>query len=372
MSAADYVLRAFYPNASRFSQTKPRGAGGGSYSNVGSFKGKFGQGTFGAGPRLRRVKVRRGVKGRSSYKARRGKPTYARKRWTSRASASSRKGASRAAKINTLVRGIAEDRFTERLVTQHASTSSENDHQVIGLTSTSHGIDMNVMKNLCETAFAASPSSVLNRILIYNHERIIRIHPLTNIAQHCEVTRWVPRYDNDQTALQMLALVSATDTNAADYTIIGAKLFDSRMWTTAFKAVKTYHRILQRGRAWTIKTRRKWPKGKLIDYLGEWRYTLASRPSGAFTFNQFMLKKGLSNIYTYRIWGAQAAASVSHDVHMVGPCFYIEDQQTVHYTPTLLNAKSNFDSLFNATLHAGTDSTFISVQEVDQATAAVI
>jgi len=260
-------------------------------------------------------------------------------------------GSSRRAKVAVVAKGVTVDNFTERTVTTLASSSGNEDHQVIGLASPKSGLDIEFFKNLYQTAINASPAALAtSKIILYWHERNLVFHPGTTTRMNLEVTRWRPRFDSDETPTQALALASFSDNNPADKTIIGAKLFDCHYWCTAYKAVKTYTRKLWLGRSYTLRIKRKFPKGKLIDYDGQFYFaTTGTYPSDVLSAYNFYQKAGLSEVITYRVWG-DSLVNGSNDV-ISYPAVYIEDINKVGYSPCLQAAKSALQSGYNAPLH---------------------
>lgn len=302
-------------------------------------------------------------KGRRSYKSRgaskggyrRASLSFARSR---KAPVRARKGVTRGKKLDILAGGVSVDTFIERNVVNVAASSGNEDHQLIGLCSLSSGIDMNYVMHLIQSAFDRTPSQVLAKIGLFHFERVIKIHPLTNTRMMCEVTRWRPRFDNQFTPAGSLALAALGNDAAPDLSIPGATLFDDRTWTSMYKAVKSYKKIIQRGRAWTIKTSRKWKHGKVIDTRGEWYYTTTgSTTSTALATFGFWQKAGLSEVYTYRVHGDSLVGGTG--VYTLAyPAIFIEDIRKVSYCPTVLPAKSAFNSEFSVAQNTAVASPF--------------
>lgn len=241
------------------------------------------------------------------------------------------------------------DRFHQRLSSVINPGSLITDTQLITLGSGSAGWDMTMAKNLRETLIGATPSITPPRINIYGLERKLTIHGLAAPGdQFVEIIKWRPRYDNSETATQTFAHASAHtgETNYTGSGVIGTTLFDSRIWCTAYKAVKTYRRQLRIGKAWVLKFKRKFKKPLLVDYVGEWYYTLSG---GNFTDSHFMVKRRTSEIFTYRLVGATPIGNTTtSEVGLVAPGAWIQDEMTVHYMLGQLNtAKSSYESAYS-------------------------
>lgn len=300
-----------------------------------------------------RKQGRRSFKSRRSGKGGKGRSTGLRKSRFGKAPVRKRKAAARKAKLGIISQGVTVDSYVERQVVKHVASTAEEDHQVIGLAATNSGFDLTLMWHLTLTAQSASPAQVLGKFLVFSHERTVKIHPGALPPMYMEITKWVPRFDSDETPTQALALASFGDLNAADKTIIGNTLFDCHWWCTAYKAVKTYKRTMVRGKAWVLRFKRNFKNGKLIDTNGEWFFsTTGAHPSETLTNFNFIQKKGLSAVLTYRAMGA-AIASTGTQNTTTYPAFYIEDINKVTYAPCLATGKSAFVSDYSATLHGG-------------------
>lgn len=251
------------------------------------------------------------------------------------------------------------DRFHERLSSIIDPYDTSTDHQQITIGSGSGGIDMRLMKNLKESIYQVSAGDDPSRILLYNFTRTITLRALTNQGGlDVEIIRWRPRYDTDETPVQVFAFASSsgTDYKKPALTTLGATLFDSRVWVCAYKAVKKYNRVVKPNKALKMTFKRTFKQPKVIDYLGEFYYTLASRPTGAFSDYQFQQKAKLSEVITYRIKGMDPYAdsgggAAPHAIATNNPGLWITDESEFHYLRSVTTniTKASYESYFSRT-----------------------
>lgn len=326
---------------------------------------KFGYGT---GGRLRTsgTQARKGIKARPTFRSARrgysgrsslGFKGASRSRFRSR---KSKAGVQKARILATVDQAASMDRFHERLAFQLLPTSTITDQQsiTIGPLVGPAGLDMRLLKNLRETINglgAAATADDPKRLLLFNYVRTITLHAVsTPGTQRVEVTRWRPRFDTDETPVQVLALASA---GAADYKTvphetIGSTLFDSRLWTTAYKAIKTHVVMLKPGRAKRLTFKRTFKKPKVIDYKGEFYYSLTARPSGSFVDFQFQQKAKLSEVISYRVVNQSLVSDAAGSGTAMGaPSFHVYDESTITYLRGVADniSKSSFESGFSTT-----------------------
>lgn len=353
MSALDYAARAFYPAPV---QQRPDGmyrarlnAAVRGYRDRSSVQPTGGK------------SARKGVKSRSfkvSSTFRRQRRAALGKRRSARSRSSKGSGKARSVQkarlLATVDSSVAMDRFHERLNFTVSQASTVTDQQLITMGSSvgCGGIDMRLMRNLRETINgygAATTTDDPVRLLLYNHVRTITLRPVSTMTiQEVTMTRWRPRFDTIHTPVEIMAYASAGtgDYKTVNATTFGTTLFDSRIWTTAMKAVKSYKIILKPGFHKKMTFKRTFKKPKVIDYKGEWYYTLATRPSSALVDQQFYLKKELSEVITYTVKSLSQTGDGGGSVAIAAPGINIEDEQMLHYlrasTANLL--KSNFES----------------------------
>lgn len=244
-----------------------------------------------------------------------------------------------------------EDRFNEYLATQDSHGTSDYGKQSVSLICNRAGLDLVLLKNLRQSYTSVVGSTIPDRIYLTNYSKEIRIHQTASGCQWVEVTRWVPRYDNQHLigALFAYASLGEPTSDLVDLSDKGQSLFDVRLWTQAFKAVKTYKKLLTHGKPFIIRYRKSWPKGKLIDFRGKHYYTLDG--GGAFTDYEHMLFKGLTDIWTMRVMGGQAVGDGSgHHVSTVQPNVMDESTTVLHWKTALYPLKHNVKSAFSTAI----------------------
>lgn len=322
---------------------------------------------YGPGRRVRSsgAQTRQGVKARTSFRPPRrgyaGRSSMGFKR-TTRPRFRTRKGKAGVQKariLATVDQAAAMDRFHERLAFQILPASTVTDQQAItiGPAVGPAGLDMRLMKNLRETVnglgAGATPDDPV-RLLLYNFTRTITLHAVsTPGTQRVEITRWRPRFDTDETPVQVFAFASAGlgDYKIVPQTTIGSTLFDSRLWTTAYKAIKTHVVMLKPGRAKRLTFKRTFKKPKVIDYKGEFYYTLTARPNGTFVDYQFQQKANMSEVFTYRVINQSLVSDAAATGTAQGaPSLHVYDESTITYLrgATANLAKSSFESGFSS------------------------
>lgn len=323
------------------------------------------KGGYGSRGRLRTSRTSRTKKGGLSRPSFRAKG-YARRSTMGfrgsargRSSKKAQKGRVQKSRILAASEAVAMDRFHERLSSLIQPSLTSTDTQQITIGSGSGGIDLRFLKNIKETIFDDLAANDPQRILIYNYVRTITLMSLANNStQEVEIIRWRPRFDTDETPIQTFAFASSsgTDYKKPQLTVIGATLFDSRVWVTNYKAIKKYVRRLKPGRGLKMRFKRTFKQPKVIDYLGQFYYTLSARPGGTFSDYFCMQRANLTEVITYRLLGTSVVGIVAPDRAATSrPGVWIQDESECHYLRATASniSKSSYESFFSSTAQTG-------------------